>query len=225
MAFILNIDTATEIASISISEKDKILDSITNNNQKDHAAFLQPAIKSLLLKIDLPINKLNAIAVTKGPGSYTGLRVGMASAKGLCYALNIPLVTLNTLEVMAWSTMLRIQDSEALYCPMIDARRMEVFTAVYDHQLTEIVNPCAMILDENSFKDLLKTNKIHFSGSGVLKMKNLFQNENIFYDDNKILTFSMGELAWKSYLNGSFSNVFTSSAVYLKEFYTYHPDS
>src|SRR5665647_1745116 len=147
MALILNIDTATESAIISISEKDKIIDSVTNSNQKDHASFLQPAIKNLLQKADLSINKLNAIAVTAGPGSYTGLRVGMASAKGLCYALKIPLITINTLEVMALSSLKQIHDPSALYCPMIDARRMEVFTAVYDHHLTEIIKPCSMILD------------------------------------------------------------------------------
>lgn len=223
MAFILNIDTATEIASISISEKDRIIDSITSNNQKDHASFLQPAIKTLLQKSDLPINKLNAIAVTEGPGSFTGLRVSMASAKGLCYALNIPLITLNTLEVMAWSTTLEMQDKDALYCPMIDARRMEVFTAVYDNQLKEILSPCSMILDENSFKDLLKTNKIYFSGSGIVKLKELKQNENALCPDSQTLIISMGDLAWKRYEKGIFSNVFTSSAIYLKEFYTFGP--
>lgn len=222
MAFILNIDTATETASVSICEKDRIIDSVTNNNQKDHAAFLHTAIKTLMQKSSLPFNKLNAIAVTEGPGSYTGLRVGMASAKGLCYALNIPLVTLNTLEVMAWSTMLKMRDKKAFYCPVIDARRMEVFTAVYDVQLSEILHPCSMILDENSFSDLLTTHKIYFSGSGILKLENIIQNENAIYDNSNSLTASMGELAWKKYSKRLFSNVFSSSSVYLKEFYTYN---
>jgi len=222
MAFILNIDTATETASIGISENDRIIDSITNNNQKDHAAFLHVGIKTLLQKNGLPIDKLNAIAVTEGPGSYTGLRVGMASAKGLCYALNIPLITLNTLEVMAWSNMLEIQDTSALYCPMIDARRMEVFTAVYDFQLKEILNPCSMILDENSFEEFLKTNKIYFSGSGILKLMSLIKNENAFYENSETLLNSMGELACKKYVKGTFSNVYSSTAAYLKEFYTYN---
>src|SRR5438046_9780122 len=103
MPLILNIDTATEIATLSVSQDNLVLDFITNDNQKDHASFLQPAIKELFKKCDLQMQKLNAVAVTAGPGSYTGLRVGMASAKGLCYALNIPLITINTLEVMALS--------------------------------------------------------------------------------------------------------------------------
>jgi tRNA threonylcarbamoyladenosine biosynthesis protein TsaB len=222
MAFILNIDTATETASISISEKERTIDSITNSNQKDHASFIQPAIKNLLQNNQLPISKLDAIAVTAGPGSYTGLRVGMSSAKGLCYALNIPLITLNTLEVMAYSSILQLQEKEALYCPMIDARRMEVFTAVYDRQLTEIVNPCSMILDENSFKDILKTNKVYFSGNGIIKLKEIIQNENACFANIDTVIYSMAELAWKRYLEGSFSDVFSSSVIYLKEFYTYN---
>jgi tRNA threonylcarbamoyladenosine biosynthesis protein TsaB len=222
MAFILNIDTATETASISISEKERTIDSITNSNQKDHASFIQPAIKNLLQNNQLPISKLDAIAVTAGPGSYTGLRVGMASAKGLCYALNIPLITLNTLGVMAYSSILQLQEKEALYCPMIDARRMEVFTAVYDLQLTEIVNPCSMILDENSFKDILKTNKVYFSGNGIIKLKEIIQNENACFANIDTVIYSMAELAWKRYLEGSFSDVFSSSVIYLKEFYTYN---
>jgi tRNA threonylcarbamoyladenosine biosynthesis protein TsaB len=222
MAFILNIDTATETASISISEKERTIDSITNSNQKDHASFIQPAIKNLLQNNQLPISKLDAIAVTAGPGSYTGLRVGMSSAKGLCYALNIPLITLNTLGVMAYSSILQLQEKEALYCPMIDARRMEVFTAVYDLQLTEIVNPCSMILDENSFKDILKTNKVYFSGNGIIKLKEIIQNENACFANIDTVIYSMAELAWKRYLEGSFSDVFSSSVIYLKEFYTYN---
>lgn len=219
MAFILNIDTATEVASISISEKGRIIDSITNNNQKDHAAFLQPAIKNLLKKIDLPINKLNAIAVTAGPGSYTGLRVGIASAKGLCYALSIPLISLNTLEVMAWSAIKQIQDEGALYCPMIDARRMEVFTAVYDDHLTEIVNPCSMIIDADSFKDLLTTNKIYFLGTGSLKLKTSLENKNAGYLITETHTNSIAELSWRNYTKQKFSDVFSSTPLYLKEFY------
>lgn len=220
MALILNIDTATETATISLSEKDMVIESVTNSNQKDHASFLQPAIKNLLLKTGLPINKLNAIAVTQGPGSYTGLRVAMASAKGLCYALNIPMITLNTLEVMALSSIKQIQDEAALYCPMIDARRMEVFTAVYDRHLTEMINPCAMILDEISFKDILQTNKVYFSGSGILKLKDMAKNKNAFFIDSKISPDAMAQLSYENYIKKNFADIYYASAVYLKAFYT-----
>ena len=103
MSFIINIDTATEIATVSLAADGILLQSISNENQKDHAAFLQPAIKQLLINNQLKTNQLSAVAVVNGPGSYTGLRVGMASAKGLCYALNKPLITVGTLEFMAAS--------------------------------------------------------------------------------------------------------------------------
>ncbi|HEY8688282.1 MAG TPA: tRNA (adenosine(37)-N6)-threonylcarbamoyltransferase complex dimerization subunit type 1 TsaB [Chitinophagaceae bacterium] len=220
MALLLNIDTATEIASISISENKTVIGSLTNNDQKDHASFLQPAIKNLLLNAHLPINKLNAIAVTAGPGSYTGLRVGMASAKGLCYALNIPLITISTLEAMALSSVKQMHAPSALYCPMIDARRMEVFTAVYDHHLTEIIKPCAMILDGEAFKELLEKNKIYFSGSGTAKLKDILDNKNAAYIANEFSPSSMAELSYGHYKKKNFANITYAAPVYLKEFYT-----
>lgn len=220
MALILNIDTATECAIVSISDDDKILESATNNNQKDHASFLQPAIKNILDKLDLSINKLEAVAVTAGPGSYTGLRVGMASAKGLCYALKIPLITINTLEIMALSAIIQVKKNDVLYCPMIDARRMEVFTAVYDFDMNEIIKPCSIILDKDSFIDLLKTNTIYFSGSGVIKFKEISQNENAIFSNSEIFPEAMAQLAYKNFLNKTFADVASSAPIYLKEFYT-----
>lgn len=224
MALLLNIDTATEIATISVSEKETIIETVTNNDQKDHASFLQPAIKNLLQNNRLSINNLNAIAVTSGPGSYTGLRVGMASAKGLCYALNIPLITLNTLQVMALTSINRVKDECALYCPMIDARRMEVFSAVYDYQLSEIIKPCSMVLDEGVFKDLLHTNKIYFSGSGAVKFKNITNKENALFINTEAFSNAMAQLSYQSFIRKKFADVLYASPVYLKEFYTtIHP--
>ncbi len=220
MALILNIDTATEIASISISEKDMIIHSATNTNQKDHASFLQPAIKDLLKTSHLPINKLNAVAITAGPGSYTGLRVGMASAKGLCYALNIPMITINTLHVMALSSIQKIADASALYCPLIDARRMEVFTGLYDYNLTEIITPYAMILDDTSFINQLKTSKIYFSGSGMFKLKEFLNNEKAIFIDNGTAPTAIANLAWENYVENNFADISQASPIYLKEFYT-----
>lgn len=220
MALILNIDTAIETAVISISENDRIIDFATNSNQKDHASFLHPAIKNLLHKADLAISKLNAVSVTSGPGSYTGLRVGMACAKGLCYALDIPLIAINTLEVMALSTITQVQDNLGWFSPMIDARRMEVFTAVYDADLTEIMKPASLIIDESSYTEQLKTNKIYFSGSGSLKLKSIATSENALFNDSKITPDAMVRLAYEGYIKKSFADVAYASPVYLKEFYT-----
>ena len=220
MPLLLNIDTATEIATVSISEDNLVLGSVTNGNQKDHASFLHNAIKDLLKKTERQIDRLNAVAVTSGPGSYTGLRVGMASAKGLCYALHVPMITINTLEVMAVSALYQIEDNNAFYCPMIDARRMEVFTAIYDHKLKEILKACSIILNDETFKNLLKNNKIYFSGSGSLKLKMLAQNANAIFINNEIMPQAMAQVSYKNYIKNNFANVTYASPLYIKEFYT-----
>ena len=220
MALLLNIDTATEIATISISENENVIESVTNSNQKDHASFLQPAIKNLLQKADLSIDKLNAVAVTSGPGSYTGLRVGMATAKGLCYALNIPMITINTLQVMALSSINQVKNEWAFYCPMIDARRMEVFTAVYDYHLSEIIKPCSMILEDGVFNDLLQTNKVYFSGSGAVKFKEITNNNDALFVISEDTTTAMAQLSYQSFIKKNFADISYASPVYLKEFYT-----
>jgi tRNA threonylcarbamoyladenosine biosynthesis protein TsaB len=220
MALILNIDTATEMATVSISEKDKVLGFTTNNDQKDHASFLQPAIKELFQKADLTLTTLQAVAVTAGPGSYTGLRVGMASAKGLCYALNIPLILINTLEMMALSAINQVNDPSALYCPMIDARRMEVFTAVYDYGLKEVINPGSIILDDKSFEDLLISNRMYFTGGGSLKLENIITSSQANFTYVQEMHHSLALLSHNKYEKGAFSSLFYSCPVYLKEFYT-----
>src|SRR5205814_5136447 len=145
MALIFNIDTALEIASLGLAEDGIMIQSIENDQQKDHAAWIHVAIKNLFEKTGKTIDQLDAVAVSNGPGSYTGLRVGLSTAKGLCYALNIPLITVGTLQVMALNAVQALAKSDLqsadhggenelgdiLFCPMIDARRMEVFTAVY----------------------------------------------------------------------------------------------
>lgn len=168
MPLILHIDTATENATISISQNETVIHSVTNDKQKDHASFLQPAIKQLLEQSNISIHQVNAVSVTAGPGSYTGLRVGMASAKGLCYALKIPLITLSTLQVMGLSVIENTNQPELyFYCPMIDARRMEVFTATFDDELKEIQPARALILEPLSFNEVMKRKPIIFSGSGA----------------------------------------------------------
>lgn len=220
MVLILNIDTATEDAVVSISKNEIVLDFAVNTNQKDHASFLQPAIKNLLQKNNLSINQLNAVAVTAGPGSYTGLRVGMASAKGLCYALNIPLIAINTLDAMALSSIKINKERNALYCPIIDARRMEVFTAVYNYDLSQIMAPCSMIIDKDSFKDLLQANVIYFSGSGSLKLKEVLHDSNAVFLNKEVFPQAMVHISYKKFINKDFGNVASSIPFYIKEFYT-----
>ena len=133
MSLILNIDTASEKAHVSFAKNGLIINSLSCESQKEHASFLQTAIQQLTKNTNIFLTDIDAVAVTAGPGSYTGLRVGMASAKGLCYALKKPLITISSLEVLTISALDLFQNTgeSVLLCPMIDARRMEVFTAVY----------------------------------------------------------------------------------------------
>src|SRR5687767_10771942 len=148
MSLILNIDTALDTASVCLANKGEVLHLVVNEFPKDHSGWLHPAISELLQKSGYEIRDLSALAVSIGPGSYTGLRVGLSTAKGFCFALNLPLITIGTLQMMAYS----VKDENAdLLCPVIDARRNEVFTAVYDKNLEPVLPAQSMIAGENSF--------------------------------------------------------------------------
>ncbi|MGN6616446.1 MAG: tRNA (adenosine(37)-N6)-threonylcarbamoyltransferase complex dimerization subunit type 1 TsaB [Ilyomonas sp.] len=219
MALLLCIDTATEYAGVCLSNNNEILTFKESSDQKNHASFVQPAIKELVNN-STPLKDIDAIAVVNGPGSYTGLRVGLATAKGLCYALNKPLLLLNTLEVIARGAMRNFKEENFLFCPMIDARRMEVFTALYDSYLNAIMEPKAMILDESSFEELLKKNKIVFSGSGHNKLENIINNNNAVFTKHHHNVEDVASAASLAYEKKAFSNVAYSEPFYLKEFFT-----
>jgi tRNA threonylcarbamoyladenosine biosynthesis protein TsaB len=220
LALILNIDTATEIASVAICAHQNVLAFCTNNVQNEHASFLQPAIEKMLVEHNISLHNLDAIAVTNGPGSYTGLRVGLASAKGLSFALQKPLITVNTLEAMAVASIHENNDSDVLHCPMIDARRMEVYTAVYDCNIEAKMLPNAMILENDNFKNLLKINKIIFSGSGALKAQQVIQHHNAIFSKTLYSAISCNTISQKKFSQKSFDNVAYATPNYLKEFYT-----
>jgi tRNA threonylcarbamoyladenosine biosynthesis protein TsaB len=219
MSYILNIDTATETAHVSLAKDGQVLHAIENTNQKDHAAFLQPAANALVKKTAITFNELDAIAVTAGPGSYTGLRVGMASAKGLCYALNKPLITLNTLQVMAQAVITQQNNPSAYYCPMIDARRLEVFTAMYNFNLQALIQPCALILEQTSFEIFLQSNEVVFFGSGAKKWQAMIKNTSAIFQYNYLTVNALAMLAYKNLTQNNFSNLAYSEPIYLKDFF------
>jgi tRNA threonylcarbamoyladenosine biosynthesis protein TsaB len=221
MALILNIDTATETAGICLSKDGTQLYYLENNDQKDHAAWIHTAIEKMMYDAGYKIKDLQAVAVVAGPGSYTGLRVGMATAKGLCYALDIPLITENTLELMAFAAREQGSDPAYLLCPMIDARRMEVFTALYNWQLEELMPATAMILDENSFSNELELNKILFFGSGSAKWQNLAKSSQAVFAKLPSNAGYLGILAEKKFIGHQFTDIIYSEPVYTKEFYTH----
>jgi tRNA threonylcarbamoyladenosine biosynthesis protein TsaB len=220
MSLILNIDTATETAYISIAKDGVVLKELFNYEQKNHGGFLQPAIQKILKDIDILINDIDAVAVTEGPGSYTGIRIGMASAKGLCFALNKPLITINTLEVMATSALIQLNPSnEDLLCPMIDARRMEVFTAIYNCSIQNIFHPSAVIVERHSFDSFLNNQNVHFFGSGSKKFQEINKNQHAFFHEIKNISEGLNGLSIKKFNEKTFANTAYSEPLYIKEFY------
>lgn len=217
MAIILHIDCAQTIASAGISADGRMLVVKTNELQADHAAWIHNAVDTLTKEAEISLNETDAVAVTIGPGSYTGLRVGLATAKGICYALNKPLITINTLKMMANAA--RNTDA-TLICPMIDARRMEVFTAIYDKNLTVLKEPEALILNEAVYHDILTTHHVCFCGSGSKKLQTLIQNKNAHFEDHEFGVAAMLTLAEESYHLQAFASLAYSEPLYIKEFHT-----
>lgn len=219
MNVILNIDTALNSASVCLAKDAEILSLVINDNQTDHASWLHTAIAELLQKNDYTIHELNAVAVSIGPGSYTGLRVGLSAAKGLCYALNIPLIAISTLKLIANAAK---AEADTLICPMIDARRMEVFTAVYDKELREIYPSHAMLLDETIFAPELATHKIIFCGTGSKKLQPLLSGKNAVFSETKSNASHLAALSIASYNDNDFADLAYLEPLYIKEFYSPH---
>jgi tRNA threonylcarbamoyladenosine biosynthesis protein TsaB len=220
MGLILNIDTASENAHVSLAKDGQILYVRSSELQKEHASFLQAAIRQLTKTAGITLKEIDAVAVTAGPGSYTGLRVGMASAKGLCYALKKPLITIGTLKVLTVSALDDWKDnnSNILFCPMMDARRMEVFTAIYRQDLKPLLQPCAMILDELSFKKELQNHKILFFGNGSAKWKQICTHPNAIFTAVSLLPESMSKSSESLLREKNFTDLAYSEPLYLKEF-------
>lgn len=206
-----------QTASVCLAKDDKALGIKINPSQSDHASWLQPAIASLLSENNLTIGKIDAFAVSAGPGSYTGLRVAMATAKGLCYALNKPLILENTLKIMAVSA---CNEPADLFCPMIDARRMEVFTALFDSSLNFKSASHNLILTANSFSEYLNNTRILFFGNGSEKLKGLLSHENALFKSIETTAEQMAGLCYQKYLDKNFSDLAYSEPLYGKEFFS-----
>lgn len=223
MALILCLDTATEIASIVLGNHEQILATRVNTSQKDHAAFVQIAVQAILEETGIKGANLDAIAVSAGPGSYTGLRVGLASAKGLCFSWQKPLILLNTLEVMAKQAIWQAKGVAMLYCPMIDARRREVFAALYNRDLEPLMGPGAYVLDEPAFKAKMEdqNQEILFFGSGSEKWQEMnAKNSYNFTSFKENNAQALNQLAQESFSLKRFADVAYSEPLYFKSFYT-----
>jgi tRNA threonylcarbamoyladenosine biosynthesis protein TsaB len=222
MALILNIDTATETAGICLAKDGESLLLYQNSEQKDHSAWLQPAIEKAMRESGYKLKDLQAVAVTAGPGSYTGLRVGMATAKGLCYALQIPLIAENTLKVMVLAATRQLPEFRGFLCPMIDARRMDVFTAVYQTDGVIRMPPQAMTVEKGAFDEWLEQGEVSFFGGGSDKCKLVIPSSRAHFVQIRYHVGHLGILSFKLYLQSEFADTVYSEPAYTKEFYTHN---
>ena len=215
IVYILNIETATKNCSVSVSRNGELVAlKELSDEQFNHAEKLHVFISSVLEEAAIGLNDLQAIAVSKGPGSYTGLRIGVSAAKGLCYALNIPLIAVDTLKILAEA----ITVDNGFIVPMIDARRMEVFTQKFNAAKKAISVAEALILTADSFQEMDQT--VHLCGDGALKCKEVLTNDKFVYQDAVVYPSAkeMCVLAYQKYLAEQFEDVAYFEPFYLKDF-------
>lgn len=218
MALILNIDTSTSVCSVVLSRDGKMVALKESNEGLNHSVLLGSYIDEIFKENQLDAHDLDAVAISMGPGSYTGLRIGVSIAKGLCFGANKPLIAVPTLQALAQSVSEDLQD-DALYCPMIDARRMEVYTAFYDRNNETIVDTKAEIIDEHSFAELLAQHKIYFFGNGSDKVKGLLTAPNAhFIEHVETSAKHLIGIAEQLYAAQQFVDVAYFEPFYLKDF-------
>ena len=225
MSCILHIETSTDVCSVAVSQDGASIFSKEDFKGPSHATELGVFVDEVLSFADSHAIPVDAVAVSCGPGSYTGLRIGVSMAKGICYGRSIPLIGIPTLEVMCVPVLLyRDLPEDALLCPMIDARRMEVYAAVYDRALRVKREIGADIVDENSYSDFLAERPVYFFGNGAAKCKDKLQHPNArFLDDIHPLAKWMFPLAEKAMAQGKFDDVAYFEPFYLKEFVASKP--
>ena len=220
MSCILHIETSTNVCSVAVSEDGQCIFSKEDFNGPNHAVVLGSFVDEALSFADSHAIPVDAVAVSSGPGSYTGLRIGVSMAKGICYGHGIKLLSVPTLKLMCVPILLRetIEDA-ALLCPMLDARRMEVYAAIFDRSLREIRPTQADIVDENTYKVLLDRQPIYFFGNGAEKCKEVIRHPNArFLADIHPLAKWMMPLAERKMMNGEYEDVAYFVPYYLKDF-------
>lgn len=221
MSVFLAIESSSINCSISVFRDMELLALVEQQEPNIHASAITLFIEDALSKADLKLNDLDAIAVGKGPGSYTGLRIGVSTAKGLCYALDKPLIACNSLRTLTEFALAQNPDEQRVFCPLIDARRMEVYTCLYNHQSKLIKEVDALIIDEQSFLEDLKKQKIVFYGDGANKIKPFYENNpnSLFLDDIYCSSSYMIKEIMEHYDSNKFEDVIYFEPFYLKEFY------
>lgn len=229
MSVILHIETATDGCSVAVSEDGVNIFKIDNyeelqqtgKKETNHSKRLGVFVDEAMSFTDSHGIPFDAVAVSSGPGSYTGLRIGVSMAKGICYGQNLKLISVPTLQILAVPVLLTHDDlpEDALICPMLDARRMEVYTALYTRALRPVIDTQAMVIDENSFREQLDKHPIYFFGNGAEKCKAVIQHPNAhFFDGIELNAKYMAPLAEKKFLCEEFEDVAYFEPNYLKEF-------
>ena len=227
MPTILHIETATNVCSVALSKNGLLLSVQETSFKNAHSSVLTIFIEDVLKSAGIKLVDIDAFAVSEGPGSYTGLRIGVATAKGLCYSLDKPLISVSTLQAMTAGMILASTEHRVpstvhrtLFCPMIDARRMEIYCAIFDSNGVEIRETEALIVDENTFIDLSEENLIVIAGEGSAKCKPLLENRGnlLFIDDFQASAKYMISLAERKYSNNTFENIAYFEPFYLKDF-------
>ena len=218
MSKILNIETSTTVCSVSISENGACKCFRENFNGNNHSELIGVFVQEVLAEAGLEPQNLDAVALSIGPGSYTGLRIGTSFAKGLCYGSDLELITIPTLKIIAQNAKEKYSiEEDALICPMIDARRMEVYNCIYDANLNEVRETQPEIINESSFAEILQNKKVYFCGNGAEKCKQYITHENaIFLDEVYPLATSMIAIAEEAFAKNDFADVAYFEPFYLK---------
>ncbi len=214
--YILQINTAFNEASIGIGLNGALVDETINTTQQEHAGFLQPAIQEICQRTGIDLKTLAAVSVMNGPGSYTGLRVGLAAAKGICYALKIPLICIHTLDWIAFGNQ---SENIDLVCPMVDARRMEVFTGLYSREMNRVLEPTALVLEEQSFSAELAEQKISFVGNGAAKWKDICQHPHAVFPEAVHDAGHFANMSLQACQQEKFADLAYAEPFYTKEFF------
>ena len=219
MPLILHLETATTVCSVALAEQGKIIDYHEINEGYKHDESLVFFVQQLLLKNNIKTQDLQAIAVSAGPGSYTGLRIGVSAAKGFCAALNIPLITLSTLHILAEAFVATHPHFDGLLAPMLDARRMEVYTALFTNNLERLTPDAPLVVDNSAFSTQLLNQKIAFFGNGALKCQETITHSNANFTANiEVSARYMCQAAYKAYQKQVFADLAYFEPYYLKPF-------
>lgn len=214
---ILSIETASQICSVAVHQDGVLLGHSELNIANAHSAKLLPLVESLFFEIQIGFGEIDAVGVSAGPGSYTGLRIGISTAKGICFAQDVPLIGVDTLAALAFQAT-GFVEPDTLIIPMMDARRSEIYTAIFSSEGAMLSPSHALVVEANPFLDLLENTKVYFLGDGVGKLKNVLHHPNAVFLEATNSALGVGGIAYKKYLNREFEDIAYFEPNYLKEF-------